>query len=66
MTKRILAIGAALLLCLFCVCAWAEGENCRLDYMFSRNPVRIRSSRVICNGTLYPVVSDHFGVMVTV
>lgn len=44
----------------------AEGENCRLDYMFSRNPVRIRSSRVICNGTLYPVVSDHFGVMVTV
>ena len=30
MTKRILAIGAALLLCLLCVCAWAEGENCRL------------------------------------
>ena len=44
----------------------AEGESCRLDYMFSRNPVRIRSSRVICNGTLYPVVSDHFGVMVVV
>ena len=41
-----------------------EGESCRLDYIFSRNPVRIRSSRVICNGTLYPVVSDHFGVMI--
>ena len=26
-------------------------------------PVRIRSSRVICNGTLYPVVSDHFGIV---
>ena len=41
MTKRILAIGAALLLCLFCVCAWAEGENCRLTLTlaFGEQPV---------------------------
>lgn len=41
MTKRILAIGAALLLCLLCVCAWAEGENCRLTLTlaFGEQPV---------------------------
>ena len=41
MTKRILAIGAALLICLLCVCAWAEGENCRLTLTlaFGEQPV---------------------------
>ena len=41
MTKRILAIGATLLLCLLCVCAWAEGENCRLTLTlaFGEQPV---------------------------
>lgn len=41
MTKRILAIGVALLICLLCVCAWAEGENCRLTLTlaFGEQPV---------------------------
>ena len=42
----------------------AEGESCRLDYMFSSRPEMVVQSRVICNGTFYPVVSDHFGVMI--
>lgn len=40
-----------------------EGESCRLDYIFSSRPEAVAQSRVICNGTFYPVVSDHFGVM---
>lgn len=40
----------------------AEGESCRLDYIFSKKPQTIRTSRVICNGRNEPVVSDHFGV----
>ena len=43
---------------------WQKGRNCRLDYMFSRNPVR-SVPRVICMGPLSGGM-DHFGVMVTV
>lgn len=42
----------------------AEGESCRLDYIFTRKPRTVISSRVICNGVQEPVVSDHFGVLI--
>ncbi len=38
----------------------------RLDYIFTTRPVNVDSSRVICNGVNYPVVSDHYGVMVEI
>lgn len=38
----------------------------RLDYIFVNKPECVRSSKVICNGDHYPVVSDHYGVEITV
>ncbi len=38
----------------------------RLDYMFSNRFVPVASSRVVCNGRNYPVVSDHYGVMIEI
>ena len=38
----------------------------RLDYIFCNTPADVRSSNVICNGKNEPVVSDHYGVMITV
>lgn len=38
----------------------------RLDYIFCNTKRNIRSSYVICNGKNYPVVSDHYGVIVSV
>ena len=38
----------------------------RLDYIFCNTPADVRSSNVICNGKNAPVVSDHYGVMITV
>ena len=38
----------------------------RLDYIFCDKPENIRSSHVICNGKNYPVVSDHYGVVIDV
>ena len=35
----------------------------RIDFVFSREMPAPRSSRVIFNGTFYPVISDHFGVL---
>lgn len=46
---------------------WRDGEEVagmRIDYIFTNSPARIQSSRVIFNGAPYPVVSDHFGIMV--
>lgn len=46
---------------------WRDGKEIagmRIDYVFTNSPARIQSSRVIFNGDLYPVVSDHFGIMV--
>ena len=44
---------------------WREGkvEAMRIDFVFSREMPAPRSSRVIFNGTFYPVISDHFGVL---
>ena len=38
----------------------------RLDYIFCNTPADVRSSNVICNEKNAPVVSDHYGVMITV
>lgn len=36
----------------------------RIDYIWSSRPVEIESSWVVCDGTNYPVVSDHYGVLI--
>ena len=38
----------------------------RLDYIFCNTPADVCTSQVICNGKNAPVVSDHYGVMITV
>lgn len=46
---------------------WRNGTDItgmRIDYIFTNSPIRIQSSHVIFNGVFYPVVSDHFGIMV--
>lgn len=45
---------------------WKErGElpGMRIDYIWTSRPVPVRSSRTAFNGALYPVVSDHFGII---
>lgn len=46
---------------------WRDGEpkKMRLDYIFCNRDSRIESSSVICDGRKYPVVSDHYGVMIS-
>lgn len=36
----------------------------RLDYIFCNKSEGVRYSQVICNGKNYPVVSDHYGVVI--
>ena len=36
----------------------------RIDFIFCNKVIPIESSKVICNGVNYPVVSDHYGVMI--
>ncbi len=43
----------------------AKNEK-RLDYIFCNTQEEVRTSNVICNGKNAPVVSDHYGVMITV
>ena len=38
----------------------------RLDYIFCNQEKKIKESRVVCNGKNYPVVSDHYGVLIEV
>ena len=38
----------------------------RLDYIFCNTQADVRTSNVICNGKNAPVVSDHYGVVITV
>lgn len=47
----------------------SEGETqkgMRLDYLFCSEPVAVVRSQVMCDGTLDPQVSDHYGVMITI
>ena len=43
----------------------AKNEK-RLDYIFCNTQADVRTSNVICNGKNAPVVSDHYGVVITV
>lgn len=37
----------------------------RIDYIWCNQKIKVLSSKVICNGIFYPVVSDHYGIIVT-
>ena len=37
-----------------------------MDYIFCNTQKKVKSSKVVCNGKNYPVVSDHYGVMIEV
>lgn len=39
-------------------------EGMRIDYIWCSQKIPVSSSCVICNGDKYPVVSDHYGVMI--
>lgn len=39
-------------------------EGIRIDYIWSNKKVNVSSSEVVFNDKVYPVVSDHFGVMI--
>ncbi len=41
-------------------------EGMRIDSIWTWGEERILSSKVICNGSYYPKVSDHYGVMIEV
>ena len=43
-----------------------EGPGMRIDMIWSKKEVDVKSSRVICNGIKEPIVSDHYGVMIVV
>lgn len=44
---------------------WTENQGgLRIDYIFSNQPIKTLSSKVIFNGENEPIVSDHFGVSV--
>lgn len=38
----------------------------RLDYIWCNYPAKVRSTEVVFNGKHYPVVSDHYGIMIEV
>ena len=47
---------------------WRDGSMCpngmRIDQIWSRKKAVVTSSRVIFNGKKYPVVSDHYGIII--
>lgn len=43
----------------------SEPKKMRLDYIFCNKEIQIKDSSVICDGRTYPVVSDHYGVMIS-
>lgn len=46
---------------------WTDSaEAMRIDQIWTNHPIRVNESRVIFNGANYPVISDHFGVMIEV
>lgn len=38
----------------------------RIDYIWCSQEIPVRCSQVICNGKPYPVISDHYGVMIEI
>ncbi|MCC8026831.1 MAG: endonuclease/exonuclease/phosphatase family protein [Clostridium sp.] len=45
-----------------------EGETgqMRIDYIWASQRLPVKSSRAIFNGDFYPVVSDHYGIMIEI
>ena len=43
-----------------------DAKEMRIDYIFTKKDAVIDRSEVIFNGTREPVISDHYGLMVTV
>lgn len=41
-----------------------QKEGMRIDYIWCRQKETIHQSAVVCSGSKYPVVSDHYGVMI--
>lgn len=44
----------------------AAKKGVRLDYIWTNQKMNVRSSKVIHNGEYYPIVSDHYGVIIEV
>ena len=42
----------------------SRSEGMRIDHIWCSRKERIKSSRVVFNGKEYPVISDHYGVMI--
>lgn len=43
-----------------------ETSGMRIDYIWCNHNVEVKSSRVVFNGVNYPIVSDHFGIVVEI
>ena len=43
-----------------------DEDGMRIDMIWFKEEESIKTSEVICNGKNYPIVSDHYGVMITV
>lgn len=49
------------------IAGWTDLDHpkqMRIDYIFTNSTLPVKSSHVIFNGKIYPVVSDHFGLEV--
>ena len=43
-----------------------EKTNIRIDHIWCRHKIPVKSSNVIFNGKNRPVVSDHYGVIISI
>ena len=41
-----------------------EQKGIRIDYIFCNREIMVKQSEVVFNGKKYPVISDHYGVMI--
>ncbi|MBU7592928.1 endonuclease/exonuclease/phosphatase family protein [Metabacillus halosaccharovorans] len=49
------------------IAGWDKNKrDLRIDYIFSNFPVNVQNSSVIFNGENKPVISDHYGVEITI
>lgn len=44
----------------------SEQRGMRIDFIFCSKAIPVESSKVVCNDVNYPVVSDHYGVLVEI
>lgn len=49
---------------------WRDSESfkngSRIDYIFTNNPITVKSSHIVFDGKKYGIVSDHYGIVVDV